>query len=107
MKLLMVFLIVFCIGCELPDRKDADAEYYERGIRVVTVDSCEYIIVFGDAIVHKQNCTYCEQRNIEHSIELPGHTVNLPHASYWGNSYFVDSLLSVDTTRIATYKNIK
>jgi hypothetical protein len=64
MKILTIILIVLCIvfmGCE-SDRKSAEIEYYERGLKVATVDSCEYVVLSCEAIVHKQNCKYCAAR---------------------------------------------
>ena len=36
-----------------------------RGISVIVVDSCEYVYCEGSsiAIVHKNNCRFCKERN--------------------------------------------
>ena len=99
MKILSALLIVFCFGCEGGGTIPPYQEDRTTGLFVKEIDSCEYVIVYGNGIVHKQNCKYCEQRKFNHTSLLANE-----------NSYFIDSIGSVmflDTTTTSTWKAIK
>lgn len=66
-----VVFVILCFGCNdahniQPSAKGEVA--YARGLAVYEIDSCEYVVYWGDAIVHKQNCKYCAKRN---AIDVP------------------------------------
>jgi hypothetical protein len=64
-------LALLAVSCsEIPDYKkevEENKDVFNRGIQTVMQDSCEYILFIpsnsGCALVHKQNCKYCEIRN--------------------------------------------
>lgn len=59
-------------GCyDTPDHNTDNETYWSNDIKVVTIDSCEYIISHvygGNAIIHKQNCKFCEARRKMNNI---------------------------------------
>lgn len=62
---LALALIVIACNNEQPSGHITDNDI-TFGIEVVEVDSCEYVVArisTGVAIVHKQNCIFCKQRN--------------------------------------------
>lgn len=79
MKYIIIVLALIFMGCsenkvEIPKKshQDKSKTVFEFGfntkVRVIEVDSCEYVsmdsgLEGGTSIIHKQNCTFCLERN--------------------------------------------
>lgn len=105
LSLILATAIMFMSCNEMipPDDKQmSDKDRYS--IKVIVVDSCEYIIshvYLGNAICHKGNCKFCEQRRKEKSIIVYDEqnsapdsvlTIKMDTMVVVSRSYFVDSV---------------
>jgi len=66
--ILSVILAAVAVGACENNENSAEKKEYETisgNIKVVAIDSCEYIIspvYAGYHIIHKQNCSFCKSR---------------------------------------------
>lgn len=83
--LLLLLVFLAGVGCsenkaEIPKAKHQEKSklVFEFGlktsVRVIEVDSCEYVTMDsgtqgGTAVIHKQNCTFCLERNSAETIK--------------------------------------
>lgn len=68
--ILLALTALVMVGCE----EIVDTDYHTReGLRVCTIDSCEYIhysVGWGPEYTHKGNCRYCAERRKQELKEL-------------------------------------
>jgi hypothetical protein len=66
-SIVFILLLFVFSSCENNEEKiTTDIDYSFGSIKVLEIDSCEYIIyngVYKSGIVHKHNCKFCTKRD--------------------------------------------
>ena len=69
-KLLLIFMMLL-VGCSSETKKEVtpkEPDIFQWGIHTIEHEGCEYVIFKDEgrsdvAMLHKQNCKYCNARN--------------------------------------------
>jgi hypothetical protein len=84
---LIVVFVILCFGCGGSDWQKGKNEEVISSIRVITYDSCEYLVSgfgYSQMITHKGNCKFCAARQIQQmglGVFLQNHPIEIRKGS--------------------------